>query len=317
MSLERAPIAEKKADSTSVHYSPVFFSANATNTNKIAHNLVYHIDIDNTLKLAKEYPDSLLNEIEIIVPHGYRVRGTVLKILAAAGEFEKNIGLVALLRPCFRNDSDFIQQLSEQFREGWEVETEQRMAPLVLAIKTSFVELAKTKLVESNSFDELSQMSFITNLKSAFTPNPEQVVTLGYIYSPQVFSDFFKIWNDSASALGGLESHHSKAAFLIYGVLQAHLQRMDLEVYRAGVSRVLTHQYLPKRLKFVMGEPLPKNLSKLGSTCWLDNDKKKPYQSIQHRIEHGIWLAETYVKQKQEIIQTILRERIVVTPGIS
>jgi hypothetical protein len=86
---------------------------------------LWHIDVDETLKFAKQYPASLLFEVEIKDPHGQRVRGTPLQILAAAGDRnprelkadEKDYGLVERLHPCFpKGSSDFEMQLTDWFR---------------------------------------------------------------------------------------------------------------------------------------------------------------------------------------------------------
>ena len=234
---------------------------------QIAHNLLWHLDIEETLEFARENPASLLVEIEIKDPHGQRIRGTPLQILAAAGDRnprelkvgEKDYGLVEKLRDCFPKGSvDSEKQLTEWFkRDTDKTETRKTMAPYLEEIKTFCQDVIDSKeITDDNPFiASLLELPIVEKFRKALLPDPEHVITSGLLFDLEIFLDFFKVWEANIPKLGGdWESIKSDFfATVVYTTLQTRMQRIDFEIFTTGFINVMQSYTLPKRLDFSAG----------------------------------------------------------------
>jgi len=263
-----------KKDLTTTLFSNVNVLYNDQFTAQIAHNLLWHINVEETLALAAQNPESLLNVVEIEDPYGQRVRGTPLQIVAAAGDRntremkaeEKNYGLVERLRPCFKNQNDFDNQLAAWFGPGSKEATQKTMAPYVAAIKTLCQEIIESKDI-SNAipFEALLDLPIAEKFRKALAPNPKHVVTSGFLFDMQIFLDFFAIFeanvnNDKIEdkARPNLDGWWSPKSDLldaiVYPALQGRSQRCDIGIFKKGVGNVADGQ-IPDMLDYSKGAP--------------------------------------------------------------
>lgn len=92
-----------------------------------AHNLLWRKEVDKTLAFLKNNPELLFKVVEIEDPYGQKVRGTILQIVAAAGDRnpralkadEKPCGVVEKLYECFPNEQKhkYTEQLNDWFNQ--------------------------------------------------------------------------------------------------------------------------------------------------------------------------------------------------------
>lgn len=252
----------------------------ASYATQIAHNLLWHFDVDKTLELAKLNPASLLIQVEIKDPHGQRVRGTPLQIVAAAGDRnprkmkrkEKDYGLVERLRPCFlKMPDEYNKQLKEWFeRDLNKEETKKTMAPYVMAIEKLCQEIIDSKeITHDTPFETLLKLPIVEKFRKALTPDPNHVVTSGFLFALEIFLDFFTIWefnlqdkklyyDENRPNLGFSEYRKSRLfAAIVYPALQARVQRIDFEILAAGISSVAKDKdsIIPTPIDFTNGIP--------------------------------------------------------------
>jgi hypothetical protein len=264
-----------------------------TYATQIARNLLWHIDIEETLLLAKKHPECLNIEVEVKDIHGQRVRGKPVQILASAKDVnlremkpdEKPYGMVEQLRPCFSNDDDFVTQLQEYFGPGSEEEMKKRMTPYIDALNTFSEELIEAKIPPGTPFEALLNLPIANKFRQMLlTPDPSHVVLSGDIFDLQiVLSEFLKIFDTKTKRLGGLYSDKMDAfCVVVYGTLQRRGQCSDLEVVHRGVGPVVDSGQTPERLNFSQG--LPKVFLELGvshflsySHAWLDGFPDNPH----------------------------------------
>lgn len=305
-------LGEYKTDPNTYKYQSrltLLGNITALYSQQIAHNLLWHIDVNNTLELAKQYPSSLLIPVEIKDPHGQRVRGTPLQIIAAAGDYntrkmkpeEKNYGLVERLRPCFPNPDDFDQQLKQWFEPDSEKQiTNKLMAPYVSALITLGREIITSQELLTPEppsgmhysrypefFLESLRAPSVAKLRTKFiealTPDPNHVVTSGFLFDLQIFIDFEEIWEAFAtnSKVGDKErpnlrpfNHKEGTLFaaIAFPALQARVQRIDLEILIHGISSVIDGE-IPQSIDFSKG--IPKDLNGLGDNFYLNHMKGK------------------------------------------
>lgn len=245
----------------------LFGNVTALYATKIAHNLLWHIDIDSTLKFAKQNPSSLLVKVEVKDPHGQRVRGTPLQILAAAGDFnprklkltEKDYGLVERLRPCFPNKSEYDKQLEDWFQSDFNYETNRTISPYIRAIKTFCSEIIESKeITDDIPFTTLLKIPIAEKFRKSLIPDPNHVVTTGLLFDLRIFFDFFEIWQENAYKrwdgnkyrphLGGWNSLKGILfGAIVYSALQVRMQRIDLEIFKKGIQKVYDNE-MPKHM---------------------------------------------------------------------
>lgn len=269
-------------------------------TARIAHNLLWQIDVEGTLALAAQHPESLLTVVEIKDPHGQRVRGTPLQIVKAAGDRntremkgdEKPYGLVERLLPCFKDPKNYYDQLAAWDKDS-KAATEKTMAPYRKAIETlcrAIAENQENVISDAVPFEELLKLPIVEEFRKALTPNPNHVVTSGSLFDMQIFLDFFAIWeaninNDKVedkkrANLDGWYSLKSDLfAAIVYPALQARCERCDYAIFKTGIGNVSQGQG-PDRFNFSNG--IPEDLAGFGAShCFgFYGDKLTPAAAV-------------------------------------
>ena len=265
---------------------------------EVAHNLLWHINIDNTLAWLKEHPEYLRMVVKIKDPHGQLVEGTILQIMAAAGERDpckmeagEHYGLVELLRPCFSTMPDeYNRQLNEWSQRAKEA-TEETMAPYVKAIEEwckKVIDIMKTRK-DDKAIDEKVFSTLTEKFREALKPRPDHVVRSGFLFDIGIFLKFFEIWEANIDALGGRwwntkgNSLSNSFAAIIYPALQERAQRIDQEVWVKGTRYVVEEGQIPDRIDFSRG--VPAVLADLGSTSFFGFDGEKiGFDGKEHRL---------------------------------
>lgn len=97
-------------------------------------------------------------------------------------------------------------------------------------------------------------------------PDPNHVVTSGFLFDLNIFLDFFHIWEKNIDGaeeskmrpnLGpwyGLKSDLFGA--IVYSALQKRAQRIDLEIFKRGPWAVIEHRKTPTCINFLVVFPL-------------------------------------------------------------
>ena len=255
-------------------------------TETIAINLLWHINVEATLKLARENPKCLAIPVKIQDPYGQWIEATPLQIVFAAGDRNppnmnpeaKPFGLVERLGSCFENSAHAVKQIAAWEKDS-QTATEETMAPYVKAINTTCQKIIESKkITEGVRWQDVLALPIFLQLADSFRkaliPNPNHVVRSGFLFSMQIFLDLIATYeanvnNDnvkdkSRPNLGGWWSRKSDALdAIVYPALQARSQRCDLEIFKKGIAKVAAGQN-PYRLDFSSGTPVV--LSNIGKT---------------------------------------------------
>jgi hypothetical protein len=236
-------------------------------TQKIAHNLLFHIEIEKTLELVRNNQQCLYIEVEIKDPHGQRVRNHLVGILSSAGDRntremksdEKPVGLVERVGACFENPDDFkVQRLN--WEKNCEEATTITMAPYKQAIKTLCQEIIDSKEIPNVNYDDVTddqfeaflQLSFAQKFRNTLKPKSDHVVTAGFLFDMQIFLDFIEIFkrkvgnNGKANKLGGWLSLKSDVLdAIVYLALQSRSQRCDHKIFKRGIGHIVDNRQSP------------------------------------------------------------------------
>ncbi len=240
---------------------------------QIAHNLLWHVDIDNTLRLANNHPEFLNVEVEIKDIHGQRIYGKPLQILASAQDVNlhgpKPIGMVERLRSSFQDENDFRNQLNQYFNPASEENTMIRMAPYITAMQTFCSELINLTISSDLTYKKLLDSQITEKFRRSFAVNSSQVVSAGLVFDlSYLLVEFSKLYNDNVQYLGGLYSPKTWTLFtVIYGTLQKRGQCCDIEIAYNGVGRSSLNN-TSGNLDFSKG--IPPQLEGLGCSYFLD-----------------------------------------------
>lgn len=241
---------------------------------QISFYLVWNIEVDKTLEFAKTNQECLTIKVEIKDPHGQRLKATPLVALQMAGDRnprelkkdEKDYGLVERARPCFSTIPDeYDRQLAEWSRDSKEA-SRITMAPFVTAIKILCQQIIDSKeITNPYHFKNYLDLPMAQQFREALKPNPNHIVTAGFLFDVQIFLDFIEIFkmnisNDNVKDkkgpnLGEWDSLKS-ALFdaIVYPALQARVQRCDLPHFIKGVG-YNEEKEIPKRIDFSNGVP--------------------------------------------------------------
>ncbi len=138
--------------------------------------------------------------------------------------------------------------------EGSKDATEKIMAPYRKAIETICQEIIEWKDISNNisdnaAFEGLLDLPIAKKFRKALNPDPNHVVTSGFLFDLQIFLDFISIFkanvnndeiqNKSRPNLGGWWSLKSDLFdAIVYRALQARTQRNDQEKFKKGIGSV-------------------------------------------------------------------------------
>jgi hypothetical protein len=330
-------IKNRDSKGTSTRTTTFFSNVNVLyhkTTEQIAHNLLFHKNLNR-----KEIREFLWNnqqylyiEVEVKSPSGQRVRGNLTGILSSAGARntremepgEEPDGLVEWLSSCFKNPDDFEAQ-----REAWEknckAATAITMGPYREAIETLAQEIIDSKNIPNVNYRDVPHDQFETLLlnlpiaqkfRNALKPNPDHVVTSGFLFDMQIFIDFMEIFErrvggaDQENTLGGWESHKSDLFdAIVYPALQLRCERSDHMIFKKGIDHVVDNKESPDEGNYsaVFGA---RNLAGFGVThCFCSygailrvaerwSDRGRPY--IRHPSLDRMDSFSTLVSRKNE-----------------
>lgn len=272
----------------------------------------YHIlsgDPEEVKRLVNRNPLILYCSIEIKDHQGRRVKGTPLQIAAMAGDFnirnKKGSGMVERLR-CYLSKEEAIKQLLAKFPPGWEKETEERMKPYLTALNKFIKEIVKAK---ADTYLELEAKceSSIKKFRHSLIPNPNQVITSGYIFDPQILCTAMELVEpfEKNTVLSGGWCSNKSAFFWVYGIgsLQACASVCDIQIFKEGIYNVINESTLPNRL-LNFSDEIPSALFSLGSSCFLNIFGN--FQSL----SGGMWAQKNKVCWKSSLFyKSLTREK--------
>lgn len=217
----------------------------------------YHIlsgNPEEVERLVNQNPLILSCIIEVKDHLGRRVKGTLLQIAALAGDFnirdkkipEKDHGMVERLR-CYLPEEETTKQLLAIRPRGWKKETEKRMKPYLTALTRLIEDILKAKATSYRRLEAECKLC-IETFKHSLIPNPNHVITSGYIFDLQVLYTAMELFEKNINRLRGRYSGKSDF-FLVHGFgpLQACASVCDLQVFKEGIHNVINQDKLPNR----------------------------------------------------------------------
>lgn len=290
------PVRELKLETSPKRV--MLFGQNLQNAADISALLVANLglcgeekEVEQALALVNK-DSSLLQRHVKTVYRGQPIAGTPLQIIAMAGDFdlrtgikeEKHRGLFERLALAGGlSEKEIVEQLKVITSDEAKKANETRNLRVLNAIIKFGESILKVK-ANKEEFQILCQ-PIIEELEKDLTPNPEEVITSGFIFDPQILSSAVKWWlQDNIDRFGGsLKSLHSDA-FCIYGLgkLQSKLCSRDAQATRASIDSVVRFGEIPARtLTNSDGSCYFSQASGLGSDFFI------PYASVFFCL-HGI-----------------------------
>ena len=243
---------------------------------EIAAQYILSGHLKETLDIVRMNPEVLRPVIEATDPRGRRVKGTLLRIAAAAGSFnpfkmdEKAVphGIVEHLARLLPSET-VKAQLKEQFPPGWEKKTTARMERYVDAAQTFGAEILAITVPEGSSL-KAECKPLIDKFTKALESDPEKVLTSGLIFDLQILTKIKRYFLDNKDNFGGWYSDKSSLFWTVgYGSLLGLASADDAHLIQHGIYNVAELQQLPTRsLKFTDGSSYYS--SGLGSSFFID-----------------------------------------------
>lgn len=255
----------------------------------IPHNLVWNIKVDATLALAEEQYQHLLVELEIKDPHEQRMKGTTLKILRMIGDCnvkklnrydkekrgEKDYGLVERIRPAFSSIPDEYSKQSQEWLKNKDSEEAQKiMKTVVGAMEKLCLQICESKeFTDYQKFKEYFNSSIANEFRDAIKPNPNHVVTEGFVWDFRIFLEFIRIYkhyvdnknveDKNRPNLGGLGALKSDLFdVIVYSSFWSRVPRTDVPYIKRGFRFVdkwrvddLADHKMPERIDYTNGVP--------------------------------------------------------------
>jgi hypothetical protein len=300
-------------------------------TKKIAHDLLFHIDIEKNLELVRENQQCLYTVVELKDPHGQRVRNHLVGILSSAGDRntremkpdEKPDGLVERLGSCFKNPDDFKAQ-RENWEKNCEAATAITMAPYEQAIRTLCLEIIDSKeipIVDSESieyeeFEQLLNLSIAQKFRNALKPNPDYVVTDGFLFDMQIFLYFIEQLkrlvgnNDEKNTLGSRCFKSAAFDAIAYPALQFRSEIGDRKIFKRGIGNVVDKKQSPDSRDYsaVVGAG---DLVGFGVTHFFDFHGMKweavgPGGCVRSDLDSATLFFESCVNQKRKPVEQLI-----------
>lgn len=233
---------------------------------KIAAEDILRGKADEALTLAKNNPVMLHYPIEAKDPSNRRVKGTLLQIAIAAGDVnigeqelkdEKGQGIAERLSSLMLKE-DVEKQLAAWFPLGWKDINDKRMKRYLNALEQFAKSIIKAKMpkikskigmsVQDVEDAQVKCQSIINRLQEALQPDPNEVVTCGYIFDTKIFYLAFKLFESKLRRFGGWETLKTTLFWVNgFGSLQAIASARDAHVIREGIGYVIRNKKFPER----------------------------------------------------------------------
>ncbi len=224
---------------------------------------------DEAVKLIEINPSILFYCVEATDPVGRRVKGNLLQIAAMAGDVnlkpasssssQPNDGLVERLAEAANlSKNEVVKQLAPIFSKEAMQENKNRNNRILTAIKDFGKGLLAAVDDAQGTFTDF-QMRYqylIDNFRNALKPNPDEIITSGYIFDPNIICDALR-WCKTH-----LNTHHDDFfmnldnKILMFwinciGSLQSVLSARDAQAACAGMSRYIDDGRTPPRTDLV------------------------------------------------------------------
>lgn len=219
--------------------------------------------LDEAEALVQQYSSILKYSIETKDPCGRRVAGTLLQIAAMAGDFN-------LKKNAAENDDGMVERLTKAggvskeevakqlhavlFSEEAKKENEQRNKRILAALIEFAENIIQTDLI-GNNFEEFKEAQakyqlYINKFREALMPDPNEVITSGFIFDSQILFEAAKWFEDKKNLdrFGGWRKLKSDLFWINgFGSLQNVVSARDAHVIREGIGNVVDEGRLPGR----------------------------------------------------------------------
>src|SRR3990167_4206260 len=218
-------------------------------------------EVEEALALVQQNPDLLRYFAKMKDPRGRWVQRTPLQIAAMAGDVdlregireEKNRGLVERLKLAGRlPDEEVKEQLEAVLTSKEAIEANEKRNNRVLDVIKAFGEgiIQKANEYKGNNFAEFQTLCqpVIDQLEKELTPNPNEVITLGYIFDPKILQLTAEWFEKNVHRFGGWWSIQSDVFWVNgFGLLQSNLSSRDAQVILAGIGNLVDYKIIPPR----------------------------------------------------------------------
>ena len=218
-------------------------------------------EVKEALALVQQNPDLLRYFAKMKDPRGRWVNRTPLQIAAMAGDVdlqegirkEKNRGLVERLKLAGRlPDEEVKEQLEAVLTSKEAIEANEKRNNRVLDVIKAFGEgiIQKANEYKGNNFAEFQTLCqpVIDQLEKELTPNPNEVITLGYIFDPKILQLTAEWFEKNVHRFGGWWSIQSDVFWVNgFGLLQSNLSSRDAQVIRPGIGHLVNSKIMPAR----------------------------------------------------------------------
>src|SRR3990167_5509031 len=217
-------------------------------------------EVERVLALVKKNPHLLEGCVVGKDPRGRLCAGTLLQIASLAGDVdlqegiqeEKKRGLVERLAAVGQLAPEKVkEQLAVITSRKAIAENEKRNKRVLDAIK-AFGEgiLLKAREYKGNNVAEFQTLcqSVIDQLEKELTPNPNEVITLGYAFDLKILQQAAEWFAKNVSRFGGWRSIQSNVFWVNgFGLLQSNVSSRDAQVIRNGIGILVDDKIIPPR----------------------------------------------------------------------
>jgi len=233
----------------------------------ITHNLIWNINVDETLVFAKENQACLTTKTAIIQdPHGQKLQQTPLIALQMAGDRnprklqddEKDYGLFERLGSL---DPKLAEAQLAEWRKDCAKASNIIKVPIIAAMNILCQQIIDSKeITDPADFETYLNLPIATQFREALKPDPKHVARGGFLFPWTIFLDFMKIFemnvnngkvtDASRTNLGDLWSLKSDVfGGIVYPALQARVPRCDFAHLNKGIGNI-NAKGMPVRMDF-------------------------------------------------------------------
>ncbi len=327
------PESEKKSDMAEIQASQknknvnqnynkniTFFSNIKTSLVTEAVEHVLWARADEAVLLVEKNPTIMDMVIEAKDPVGRRIEGTLLQIAAMTGDVnlwkqsnEQDNGMVERLIVAGKlSNEEIVKQLTPIFSFNAMRKNEKRNSSILTALKEFTEGLIKMDEIEKETFEGFQKRCkpLIDTFRKSLKPNPNKVMTSGYIFDIQILSQALRWYKNNCNRLGDGWQDWKCSIFMIngFGSLQNMLSVRDLQAALAGVEKNIKNKVIPPRSLFNKDGYIFYNLnSSLGLDFYLGG--YCPCKGLHKLVRH--WAGLQYLSYETQKVFIDLRNRSV------
>jgi hypothetical protein len=215
--------------------------------------------VEEALTIVKKNP-SLINYIVITKDQdGNVVNGTPLQIAAMAGDVnltevipqEKDKGMVERLALASGlSEEEVAKQLHVVTSKEAEQENEKRKQHILKAIidfGNGILDVMTDNDIILEGLQKLCQ-PIIEQLEASLKPDPNVIITSGYIFDPRILSEAAKWFKENINRFGGYHSIRSEVLCINgFAKLQKKFSARDFQIITAGIGKLVDNRVIPPR----------------------------------------------------------------------